>query len=114
MFISKSEFPRCMPSAHYNSVQLSPPLVISVGLTVNRALPIFHTSRHSWRMSALRICAGNGLLQATGIASVVGDARRIVKLRLLNILLVLKFRDRLDPAGFRRGKGDLIAGMQGV
>src|SRR5258708_34524983 len=28
--------------------------------------------------------------------------------------MVLKFRDRLDPARFRSGKGDLIASMQGV
>src|SRR4029077_2818629 len=27
-------------------------------------------------------------------------------------LLVLKFRDRLDPTRFRNGKGDLIASMQ--
>ncbi|MEA2866173.1 MAG: hypothetical protein QOE39_888 [Bradyrhizobium sp.] len=58
--------------------------------------------------------ARNGLLQATGLAIVVGHSHRIVKLRLLNILLVLKFRDRLDPTRFRRGKGDLIASMQGV
>lgn len=29
-------------------------------------------------------------------------------------LLLLKFRDCLDPTGFRGGKGDPIAGMQGV
>lgn len=29
-------------------------------------------------------------------------------------LLCLKFRDRLDPVGFRSGKGDLVARMQRV
>lgn len=57
--------------------------------------------------------SGNGIFHAAPSLSARGLAphRQVTE---FGDLLLLKFRDCLDPIRFREGKGDFIAGMHGV